>query len=95
MWSLGVQVASVSRYWELTLGMEMGWGGGDEGAQRREESRMCHQDLLSPLGMGAKRNERLPKLVCYRAGDKTGGLDLEERRENVGLRITHLLPWPA
>lgn len=94
MWSLGVQVGCVSRYWELTLGMEMGWSGGAEGAQRREENRMCHQDL-SPPGMGAKRNERLPKLIGYRAGDKTGGLDLEERRETVGLRMTHLLPWPA
>lgn len=56
---------------------------------------MYHQDLPSPPGMGVKRKERLPKLVCYRAGDKTGGLDLEERRETVGLRITHLLPWPA
>lgn len=72
----------------------MGWGGGAEGAQRREENRMCHQDLLSPPGMGAKRNERLPKLICYRAGDKTGGLDLEERRETRS-EDNHLLPWPA
>lgn len=32
-------------------------------------------------GNGAESEERLQQVVCYRAGDGTAGLDLEERRE--------------
>lgn len=49
-----------------------------EGSHRRKESRMFHQDLLSSLVMIAEGEERLQQKVCYRAGDETGGLDLEE-----------------
>lgn len=39
---------------------------------------MFHQDLLTPLGMGAVSEERQQQVVCSRAGEETGGLDLEE-----------------
>ena len=42
---------------------------------------MFHQDLLSPLEMGAENEERPQKIVCYRAGDETGGLNLKKRKE--------------
>lgn len=37
----------------------------------REESRVFHQDLLSPLGVGAESGERSPRVVCCRAGFRT------------------------
>lgn len=46
------------------------------GAQGREESRVSYQDL--PQGMGAENEESPLQAFCYRAGDKTKGLDLEE-----------------
>lgn len=33
---------------------------------------MCHQSLLSHLGMGTVGKERSQLLVCYRAGNETG-----------------------
>ena len=42
---------------------------------RRNENRVFHQDLLSPLGMRAENKERPGQVVCYRAGDDTGGED--------------------
>lgn len=36
---------------------------------------------------------RPQQVVCYRSGDETGVLDLEERRQSEGLKIIYLLPW--
>lgn len=41
---------------------------------------MFHQDLFIPLEKGAENKERLLQVVCYRAGDETGGLGVEERQ---------------
>lgn len=38
--------------------------------------------------MGAKGEERSQQVVYYRTGDETEGLDLEERRETEGLKLT-------
>lgn len=73
----GFQVRCVSEYWELRVMNEDGLGGA-EGVHRRKEIRLCHQGLLSPLGMGAAKEERPRQKVCYRSGNETGGLDLEE-----------------
>lgn len=74
-----LQVKRVSQYWELTL------RNGDAGRSQthpQEESCVCHQDLLSSLGVGAEREER-PQLIwgwdC--------GLGLEDRRESEDLKI--------
>lgn len=48
----------ISRYWELTLRNEDELGG-SVGSYRMEESRLFHQDLLSPLVMVAESEERL------------------------------------
>lgn len=39
-----------------------------EGGHRREESRVFHHDLLSPLGMSTENKQRPQQKVCYRAG---------------------------
>lgn len=52
---------------------------------RKEESRLFHCDLYSPVGMGKENKERLPQVVCFRPGNETGGLDLEERKEGENL----------
>lgn len=49
---------------------------------RREESRVCHQDLLSSPGIGLEREERPQQAVRYRAGDEIRGVVLGERRKN-------------
>lgn len=51
-----------------------------EGVHRWEESRVFHQRLLSPLGMGAE-NKRHHQKVCSGAGDETEGLNLEDQGE--------------
>lgn len=57
---------------------------------RRDESRVFHHSLLNSLGMGAE-NELRPQLVCSGAGEETGRLDMEERRESEALKLTYLL----
>ena len=47
------------------------------GSHRREEIRVYYQSLLSPLGLGAESEERSQQVLCYRAGNVSGGLDLE------------------
>lgn len=64
-----------------------GIGGG--GIPQEEESRMCHQDLLSPPGMRLEREERPQQAVRYRAGDEIRGVDLGERRKNENLKIAY------
>lgn len=36
---------------------------------------MCHQDLWRPLEVGTVGEEMPQQVVCYRAGEETGGLD--------------------
>jgi hypothetical protein len=43
-----------------------------EGGHRREESRVFHHDLLSPLGMSTENKQRPQQKVCYRAGIRMG-----------------------
>lgn len=59
-----------------------------------EESRMCHQDLLSPLGIGTEGEEKSQQVVCYIAGDETR-LDLEEREKSEDLNIAYLFGRPT
>lgn len=39
------------------------------------------EDLCGLVEMRAERSRRLQQIVFYRAGDETGGLHLEDRRE--------------
>lgn len=56
----------------------------------REEKR----GLLSPLGMGAKKEGRSQQAACYRAGDGTRGSDMEEEFSTANLSdsLAYLLP---
>lgn len=62
----------------------MGMGGEDgaEGGHRREERRVFHQGLLSPLGMGSENIKWPQRLDCYRAVDETVTLNTEEKGKN-------------
>lgn len=51
---------------------------------------MFSQDLLSPLGMGAQNKERPQQIVCYRAWDESGGLDLEKMKERGDLKLAYI-----
>lgn len=62
--------------------------GETEGVQGWEESRVLHQDLLSPLGKKAGSEGRPQQVACCRAGDETGGLDMEESQD---LKLTTCL----
>lgn len=53
------------------------WGWARREIWREGGKQGIPEDLVSPLGVGAESEER-PQKVCYRAGDETGGLDLEE-----------------
>lgn len=55
---------------------------------------MFYQDLLSLLGMEVKSEDRPQKVVCYKTGDKTRGLDLEELGKRLKSGAT-LIPWLA
>lgn len=53
---------------------------------------MFHKDLLSPLEMGTECEEKNRK-VCYRAGDETRRLDLEEEwRKKCSSVVSPLAP---
>lgn len=73
----------VSKYWKLRLRDE----DGDRLGMRLKESiegrkaGWFHQDMLSSLGIGTDSEEKLQLMVCYRAAEKTEGLDLEEQRK--------------
>lgn len=43
----------------------IGEEGRADGVHRREEIRVFHQDLLSPLGMWAEGEERPQHMACY------------------------------
>lgn len=61
-------------YWKLTLWTRDGLGGRAEGVHRREESRIC----LVLWQWGQRMRGRSQQVACSRAGDGTGGLDVEE-----------------
>lgn len=50
-----------------------------EGIHRREGSKVFHQNLLGPLGMGANCEERPQHVVCYRTWDNAERLYIEVR----------------
>lgn len=54
-----------------------------------EGSKVFYWDMLSSLEMGAVCEERTQQKVGYRAGDMTGGLDLEEWRQGKALQLVH------
>lgn len=56
-----------------------------------EGSKVFHQDLLSSLKTGAEYKERTQQKVCFRAGDRTLGLDLEEWRKGEDLQLVPVL----
>lgn len=45
--------------------------------------------------MGTESLERPQQVVCYRAGNKPGGLDMEEQRKNEDWKLAYLLLWQA
>lgn len=60
------------------------------GVYRKEESRLCPQDLLSLLRMGTERKEKPWQWSATKLEMK-----LEERRDSEDLKIAYLLPWPG
>lgn len=88
--SSGIQVGATSWDSRLKVFLEIGswhlrmWIDQElltNAVYRREKSRMLLRNLLSPLGMGSEREERLKQVICYRAGAESGGLVLEERKK--------------
>lgn len=71
--------------------MGMCWKREAESVHRRDEGRVCHRDLLSPLEMGTEKKERPQLVVCYRAGCETEGLCLEDMRDTEDLKLASLL----
>lgn len=60
------------------------------------ESMVFHQDLCSPLGMGAEGEERQQLVVCYRAGMRLGiGLKRMEGEVEVCSLPSCLSGWSA
>lgn len=58
------------------------------GAQRREVTRVFHQDLFGSLGTGKAMESSL-----LQTWDQTRGFGREKGSE--GLKLTHLLSWPS
>lgn len=61
-----------------------------EGVHRKNENRVCHQNLHGSLGTGTEMVESPQQGVWYRAGDEAGALDLEQRRESEDCLPTSL-----
>lgn len=86
-------VECVSRYWKLIL------TNGDElrrrvrGSTGERKSRCSPRICLTPWEMWAENEERPKQIVDSRAGDETGGLDLEKRKESENLKHAYLLCW--
>lgn len=72
------------------MGIEMSWVGQLRGFPRETKPRCATRICLVPLEV--ERWVRRQLLICYRAADETGRLDLEERRGSKDLRIASLLP---
>lgn len=65
-WCHGICGHWASEYLKLILGSGDGLGGaggGGEGVHQRKERRVCYQDLLSPLGVGADSEEGAQQVV--------------------------------
>lgn len=75
--------------------MGTAYEGVSEEVHRREESWVFRQDQLSAQRKGTKSEERPQQVVCYRAGNETGGLDMEERRGVKIQKFTCPLHWPS
>lgn len=76
---------------DCNLGMGMVWEGGLRlfiGSRKLEfTTRIC---LISPKPlprMGAENKERPQQVVCYKAGNGPGTLDMEERSESENLKL--------
>lgn len=86
-------VECVSRYWKLIL------TNGDElrrrarGSAGERKPRCSPRICLIPWEMWAENEERPKQIVGYRAGDETGGVDLEKRKESEDLKHAYLLCW--
>lgn len=55
---------------------------------RREEHRVCHEDMPRPLIIGAEKEGRPQKVVCYSTENDTGRLYLGR---GDSMKITYLL----
>lgn len=73
------------------LGMSMVWERGLRlfiGSRKVEfTTRICLTAPKTPLRMGAENKERPQQVVCYKAGDGPGTLDMEERNESENLKL--------
>lgn len=79
LWPLEVPVRLC--FWVLVAdSKERGWIKWEVGlcVHRGKERCVCYQDLCRPWGMVVEMKER-PQEVCYKAWDKTGGLESEAR----------------
>lgn len=73
-------------------GSACGSGHQDKGMGVKDPVRRYLYDFLE---MWAERKERPQKGVLYRTVGETGGLVLEERRKNKGMKNSCLSPWQA
>lgn len=60
-----------------------------EGVHRREEGKTFSQVPFGSLGMRTKSEEMPHQVVCYKAEDESGGLDVEGRRVSEELKPAH------
>lgn len=72
--------------------MGMSWFGGSRDTREGRKWGVPPWSMLRPLGMGAKREERLQHVVCYRADDWTWELDVKERRGEAR-KLCSVLHW--
>lgn len=80
----------VSLYWELILGNLCWLEKVVKGVDRRRETRVFHQSLLSVLEVGPERKQLSP--VTYnRAGNESGLLGLGQKTKKS--EIAYLVIW--
>lgn len=74
----------------FNLGMSMVWEGGLKmfiGSRKVEfTTKICLLSPKPPSKMGAENKERSQQVVCYKAGNGPGTLDMEERSESENLK---------
>lgn len=63
-----------------------------EGGHRREERKVFHQGLVSPLRMGSESIKWPQHVDCYRAVDETVKLITEEKK-SMKIKLACLLSW--
>lgn len=84
----------VAGNWEQTLrnsdGLEEGRS---ERVHKKKESKVFYQCLLSHLRIEIESEEKPQQIICYRAGDRTGRLDVEKMSGSDSLKLTSLLCW--